>query len=69
MNYTEKQVTREEAQAKLERAKREEKKTPLYMKRLNKNTVIYCRREEKIKDYEYLYKKKITLDEPCMTTL
>lgn len=69
MDYTEKKMTREQAQVKLEKAKCEETKTPLHMKRLNKNTVVYCRRKERIKDYERLYNKKISLEEQCMTIL
>lgn len=62
MDYTEKKVTKEQAVIRLEKAKNEEKKTTLHMKRISPTTVVYCKRKERLNEYDKIYNKKITID-------
>lgn len=41
----------------LERAKKEELRTPLFMRRLNDQTVVYSRQEDRLDEYEKRIKK------------
>lgn len=63
MDYTEKKVTKEQAVIRLEKAKEEESKTTLHMKRISPTTVVYCKRKERLEEYDKIYNKKITIDD------
>lgn len=40
----------------LEKSKKWRENIVMYSKRLNKNTIVYCSHEEKIKEFEKLYR-------------
>lgn len=63
MEYTEKKIIKEQAVIRLEKAKDEEKRTTLHMKRISPTTVVYCKRKEKLEEYDKIYNKKITIDD------
>ena len=61
-DYFDKECTFERAKIKLEKAKEEESRTTLHMRQISPTTVVYCKRKERLDDYDRLYNKKITLD-------
>lgn len=62
MDYTEKTASGEKALERLEKLKDEEKKTKFYSKQISHTTVVYCKREDRLEDYNKTYNKKITID-------
>lgn len=51
-NYEMKVVDKTAALKALEKAKKEELRTPLFMRRLNDQTVVYSRQEDRLDEYE-----------------
>lgn len=62
MDYTEKKVTKEQAVKRLEKVKEEESQTTLHMKRISPTTVVYCKRKERLDEYDKLYNRKVTIE-------
>lgn len=63
MDYTEKKITKEQAVKRLEKIKEEESKTTFHMKRISPTTVVYCKRKERLDEYDKIYNKRITIDD------
>lgn len=57
MDYTleEKFTSKSKAQELLERFKKKEKKIKFHEKRLNKNTIVFCKNEDRFEEYEANY--------------
>lgn len=51
MDYKEQIITRNQAQAILEKMKKTESKTKLHRFVLNDKTVVYCKNKDRINDY------------------
>ena len=49
-------ANREKAMIVLEKAKEYEKKTMLHKLQINKNTVVYCKNEDRLEDYKKILK-------------
>lgn len=61
-DYFDKECTLERAQKKLEKAKEEERNTALHMRQISPTTVVYCKRKERLDEYDKLYNKKVVFD-------
>lgn len=49
-------ANREKALLVLEKAKAYEKKTKLHKLQINKNTIVYCKNEDRLEDYKKILK-------------
>ena len=60
MDYTleDKVVSKNNAYESLERLKQEEREITFHKKRINKNTIVMCKNEDRLKIYEEQYKKQ-----------
>lgn len=56
--YAEKVVSTEAAKKKLEKCKEEERNTKMYSRRISPTTVVYCKREDRLDEYDKMYNKK-----------
>lgn len=56
--YTDKIVSSAQARARLEKLKEEEAKIKFYSKRISPTTVVYCKHEERLEEYDKIYNKK-----------
>ena len=63
MDYTleDKVVSKNNAYESLERLKQEEREITFHKKRINKNTIVMCKNEDRLKIYEEQYKKQKTV--------
>lgn len=63
MDYTleDKVISKNNAHVSLERLKKEEREITFHKKRINKNTIVMCKNEDRIKIYEEQYKKQKTI--------
>lgn len=59
MDYTleDKVISKNNAHVSLERLKKEEREITFHKKRINKNTIVMCKNEDRLKIYEEQYKK------------
>ena len=53
--YSEKAEVRSQAEILLEKMKKEEKKHEMYSKKIGKNTVVFCKNEERLEEYDKNY--------------
>lgn len=53
--YSEKAEVRSQAEILLEKMKKEEKKHKLHSKIIGKNTIVFCKNEERLEDYDKNY--------------
>lgn len=60
MDYTleDKVVSKNNANESLERLKQKEREITFHKKRINKNTIVMCKNEDRLKIYEEQYKKQ-----------
>lgn len=60
MDYTleDKVISKNNAHVSLERLKKEEREITFHKKRINKNTIVMCKNEDRLKIYEEQYKKQ-----------
>ena len=63
MDYTleDKVVSKNNANESLERLKQKEREITFHKKRINKNTIVMCKNEDRLKIYEEQYKKQKTI--------
>lgn len=63
MDYTleDKVISKNNAHVSLERLKKEEREITFHKKRINKNTIVMCKNEDRLKIYEEQYKKQKTV--------
>lgn len=53
--YSEKAEIHSQAEILLEKMKKEEKKHKMYSKKIGKNTVVFCKNEERLEEYDDNY--------------
>ena len=60
MDYTleDKVISKNNAHESLERLKQKEREITFHKKRINKNTIVMCKNEDRLKIYEEQYKKQ-----------
>lgn len=60
MDYTleDKVISKNNAHLSLDRLKKEEREITFHKKRINKNTIVMCKNEDRLKIYEEQYKKQ-----------
>ena len=63
MDYTleDKVISKNNAHASLDRLKKKEREITFYKKRINKNTIVMCKNEDRIKIDDEQYKKQKTV--------
>lgn len=61
-SYTDNVVSNEHAKIALAKCKEEESKTELFCKQISPTTVVYCKRKERLEEYDKMYNKKVKIE-------